>query len=47
MKTFGPKRKMMIGFWNVRTLLEAGKLRQAIAIMTSYKIDIVGLSEVR
>jgi hypothetical protein len=47
MTTLGPKRKMMIGFWNVRTLLEVGKLHQAIAIMTSYKIDILEKIEVR
>jgi len=38
MTTLGPKRKT-IGFWNVRTLLEVGKLHQATAMMTSYKIE--------
>jgi hypothetical protein len=35
------------GFWNVHTLLEVGKLPHAIAITTSYKIDILGMSGIR
>jgi hypothetical protein len=37
----------MIGFWYVYTSLEVGKLHQAIAIMTSHKINILGTSKVR
>jgi hypothetical protein len=36
-KTFGLKKKTLIGFWNVRTLFEAGKLRQVVAEMNNYK----------
>jgi hypothetical protein len=31
--TFGMKNKAKIGFWNVRTLSESGKLRQVIKVM--------------
>jgi len=44
---FGMKWKMRIGFWNVRTLREYGKLKQVEKEMTSYKLDIVGLRETR
>jgi hypothetical protein len=36
-----------IGFWNVRTLREYGKLKQVEKEMTSCKLDIMGLSEIR
>jgi exonuclease III len=45
--TFGTKQKMKIGFWNVRTLRESSKLKQVIKEMNNYKMDILGLSEVR
>ena len=44
---FGMKWKMRIGFWNVRTLREYGKLKQVEKEMTNYKLDIMGLSETR
>ena len=44
---FGMKWKTRIGFWNVRTLREYGKLKQVEKEMTSYKLDIMGLSEIR
>ena len=44
---FGMKWKMRIGFWNVRTLKEYGKLKQAEKEMTNYKLDVMGLSEMR
>jgi hypothetical protein len=47
MTTFDPKRKRMIGFWKVYILLEVRKLHQAIAIMTTYKIDVLRMSKVR
>ena len=34
---FGMKWKTRIGFWNVRTLREYGKLQQVEKEMTSYK----------
>ena len=33
--------------WNVRTLREYGKLKQVEKEMTSYKLDIISLSEIR
>lgn len=45
--TFGMKRKTKIGIWNVRTLRETGKLRQAVACMRNYGLNILGMSEVR
>ena len=44
---FGTKWKTRIGFWNVRTLPEYSKLKQGGKEMTSYKLDIMGLSETR
>jgi hypothetical protein len=44
---FGMKRKTKIGIWNVRTLREAGKLRQAVACVRKYGLNIRGMSEVR
>jgi exonuclease III len=41
------KRKTRIGFWNVRTLREYGKLKQVEKVMKNYKLDIMGLSEIR
>jgi len=41
------KWKTRIGFWNVRKLTEYGKLKQEEKEMTSYKLDIMGLSETR
>jgi hypothetical protein len=43
----GMKRKTRIGFWNVRTLKEYGKLKQVEKEMTNYTLDIMGLSEIR
>lgn len=36
-----------IGQWNVRTLREASRLAQIEKVMTSYKINILGISEMR
>jgi len=44
---FGMKRIMKIGIWNVRTLRESGRLRQAVVCMKSYGLNILGMSEVR
>jgi hypothetical protein len=41
------KRIMKIGIWNVRTLQESGRLRQAVACMESYGLNILGMSQVR
>lgn len=47
MTTYGMKRKTRIGFWNVRTLRESSKSKQVAKVMGEYKLDILGLSEVR
>ena len=41
------KREIKIGIWNVRTLRETGKLRQAVACIKSYGLNILEMSEVR
>jgi exonuclease III len=46
-KSFGMKWKMRIGFWNIRTLREYGKLKQVEKEMKNYKLDIMALSEIR
>jgi hypothetical protein len=38
---------MRIGLWKVRTLNESGKLRKLIKEMEVYRLDILGLSEVK
>jgi len=45
--SFGMKWKTRIGFWNVRRVREYGKLKQVEKEMTNYKLDIIGLSEIR
>jgi len=41
------KKKTEIGIWNVRTLRETGKLRQAVTCMRNCGLNILGMSEVR
>jgi hypothetical protein len=41
------KRQTRIGFWNIRTMLEASKLSQVLKEMIHYKLDLLGLSETR
>ena len=41
------KTTTLIGFWNVRTMYEQGRMAQVIAEMTRYKLDILGVSESR
>ncbi|KAK2164794.1 hypothetical protein NP493_1394g01002 [Ridgeia piscesae] len=43
----GPKTKISIGTWNVRTMNEASKLAQVIREMKRYRLDILGVSECR
>jgi hypothetical protein len=45
--TFCLKYRTRIGLWNVRTLAQSGKLKQACQEMENYKLDILGMSEVR
>jgi len=44
---FGMKWITRIGFWNVRTVREYGKLKRVEKEMTNYKSDIMRLSEIR
>ena len=41
----GPKTKISVGAWNVRTMNEASKLAQVIREMKRYILDILGVSE--
>ncbi|KAK3783096.1 hypothetical protein RRG08_059971 [Elysia crispata] len=41
------KTKTRIGFWNVRTMFETGKLAQVISEMNRYNLHILGVSESR
>ena len=41
------KTKIKIGFWNVRTMYEAGKLATVIKEMNAYKLHLLGVSETR
>ena len=41
------KRRLRIGAWNVRTLLQAGKLENLKEEMRRNKVDVMGISEVR
>jgi hypothetical protein len=38
---------MRIGLWNVRTLAQSGKLKQVCREIENYKLDILGICEVR
>ena len=42
-----PRTVLRIGFWNIRTLREKGKSALIALEMDRYKLDILGLSEVR
>ena len=42
-----PKTVTRIGYWNVRTLYQAGKLATLRKEFDSYKLDLLGISEVR
>ena len=41
------KHKIRIGFWNVRTMYETGKLAQVTHEMRRYNLHILGISECR
>jgi hypothetical protein len=45
--TFGLKQRTKMGCWNVRTLRECGRLKQAEKVMSDYGMEIIGLSEAR
>jgi hypothetical protein len=41
------RKQTRVGFWNIRTMLEASRLSQVLKEMTNYKVDLLGLSEMR
>ena len=41
------KTRVRLGFWNVRTMYDTGKLAQVVAEMKRYKLHILGISESR
>ena len=40
-------KKLRLGYWNVRTLYEAGKLVQVAREANRYNLSILGMSEIR
>ena len=46
-KHLSPKTAIRIATWNVRTIYETGKAAQVAREMERYKVEILGLSEVR
>ena len=45
MKILNAKTQTRLGFWNVRTMFETGKLAQATSEMNRYNLHILGVSE--
>ena len=41
------QREMKIGTWNVRSLYRAGSLKAAARELARYRLDVVGVQEVR
>ena len=41
------ERDMRFGTWNVRSLYWAGSLTAAATVLARYKLDLVGVQEVR
>jgi len=41
------QRGMKIGTWNIRSLYRAGSLKAAARELVRYKLDVVGVQEVR
>ena len=42
-----PKRTMLIGAWNVKTLYQGSKAAQAAKVMREHKLGLLGISECR
>ena len=42
-----PKQELRVGAWNVRTLYETGKTVQVVKEMKRYRLNILGISEMR
>ena len=47
MEILSAKTKTRIGFWNVRTMYETGKVALVTAEMRRYNLHILGISESR
>ena len=41
------KTKTKIGFWNMRTMYETGKMAQLMAELRHYNLQLLGISESR
>ena len=42
-----PKSRMRVGCWNIRTMYTVGKAAQIAREMERYRLDLLGLSEIR
>ena len=42
-----PRHQLRVGLWNTRTMYETGKTAQVIKEMQRYRLNILGVSEVR
>ena len=47
MEILNAKTQARLGFWNVRTMFEMGKLAQVTSEMNRYKLHFLGVSESR
>ena len=47
MEILNAKTQTRLGFWNVRTMFETGKLAQVMSEMNKYNLHILGFSESR
>ena len=44
---FNTKANTRVGAWNVRTLFQCGRTDQVLKTMKDYRLDILGVSEMR
>ena len=42
-----PKKKTRVATWNVQTLYQTGKLAQVVSVFDKYRLDLLGITEVR
>ena len=42
-----PKKKVRVATWNVQTLYQTGKLAQVVNVFDRYRLDFLGITEVR
>ena len=47
LEAMSAKTRTRIGFWNVRTMYETGKLAQVTTEMRRYNLHVLGVSESR